>query len=243
MKKFICHTAVIFIFCTIFSVCPVFAQRSARPENTYHYDKMVLAIQKAGAPYIENGYIVFTAETGPRTFGIAFDFENYSVIHPFEIRKRRDIDDNVTDTLFFYALAIPPKLLELSYRVVIDGLWTCDPLNPDLRYDSESGMMLSHVSIANRIADETEATGKSIRFVYEGEQGQSVKLTGTFTSWDPWIYELAETRPGFYELNVSLPPGTYYYNYMVGMTPMLDKTNPNRAYSNLGRTVSVIEVN
>lgn len=230
----------IFIFLTS-SLMPLYAQ--SNDDNNYNYGKLILSLKGYGAPVVRNGYVVFTAELGPRNIGIAFDFENYSVVHPFQIRRTYDIDENLRESLFFYALEIPEHLLELSYRLVIDGLWTYDPLNPDTYFDQKSGVKISHVYIADSFPAETEPSNKNrIRFIYEGERGQKVKLTGTFTNWDPWIYELQETRPGFYEISLNLPPGTYYYNYMIGMTPVLDKTNPNRAYTKDGRRASTIVV-
>ena len=80
-------------------------------------------------------------------------------------------------------------------------------------------------------------------FIYKGESGQKVNLAGTFTNWDPWIYELKETSPGLYELELPLPAGKYYYNYYIGLTPVLDNTNPKKIYTKDGRSASVLTVN
>lgn len=240
MRKFIWHFPFLFL---IFFASNAFAQRNALPDNTYVYDNLIVSIPGTGAPFVKDGYVVFTAEQGARNIGIAFDFENYSVIHPFEIRKTRDMDENVTGNLFFYALAIPAHTLEISYRLVMDGMWTADPLNPDSYYDAKTGIKISHVFIADSFNQETEIRGKNVRFVYHGKPNQTVKLTGTFTNWDPWIYELTETKPGFYEIDIALREGTYYYNYMIGMTPLLDSTNPNKAYTAEGRRSSVLVIN
>lgn len=238
MRKFV--SRLVSLILLALAILPIYAQED---DDSYTYSKLILSLRGTGAPYIKDGYVVFTAELGPRNIGIAFDFENYSVVHPFEIRRTYDMDDKLSGSLFFYALDIPERTLELSYRLVIDGLWTADPLNPDTYFDPKLGVTISHIYIADAYQQETEPTSKNrVRFVYEGDINQKVKLTGTFTNWDPWIYEMEETKPGFYELNVTLPPGTYYYNYMVGMTPVLDRTNPNRAYTRDGRRASMIVV-
>lgn len=238
MRKFVCRLAILFLL--TLAITPIYAQQD---DDSYTYSKLIISLPGTGAPYIKDGYVVFTAELGPRNIGIAFDFENYSVVHPFKIRRTYDMDENLTGSLFFYAFEIPERMLELSYRLVIDGLWTYDPLNPDTHFDNKIGVTVSHVFIADSFQQETEPVNKNkVRFIYEGKQGQIVKLTGTFTNWDPWIYELQETRPGFYEISLNLPPGTYYYNYMIGMTPILDKTNSSRAYTRDGRRASMIVV-
>ena len=224
------------------TVLPVQAQHAET--NAYQYDKTILEIPHAGAPYIDSGYVVFTAQQNCRSIGIAFDYENYAIIHPFQIRSTRDMDGTVTANLFFYVMPIPPQVLDLSYRLIIDGLWTADPLNPDSYYDEQSGVTLSRMKIAESLPVETAATDSTqVRFVYSGAHGQTVKLSGSFTNWDPWIYTLKETQPGFYELSLPLPPGTYYYQYVIGMDAFIDHTNPERAYTAEGRTASVITVN
>ena len=49
--------------------------------------------------------------------------------------------------------------------------------------------------------------------------------------------------PGLYELELPLTTGTYYYNYYLGLTPILDNTNPEKIYTADGRSASVIRVN
>ena len=83
----------------------------------------------------------------------------------------------------------------------------------------------------------------SVKFIYKGESGLKLNLAGTFTNWDPWIYEMVETSPGLYELELPLPAGKYYYNYYIGLTPILDNTNPQKIYTTDGRSASVLTVN
>ena len=145
--------------------------------------------------------------------------------------------------MLFFLLERPAKLKNISYRLIIDGLWTTDPNNPNKIYDPTSGVSVSTVNVGilkPEITNATETDG--VKFIYQGESGQQVRLGGTFTNWDSWIYELKETKPGFYELVLPLPEGTYYYNYYLGMNSISDKTNPKKAYTSDGRTTSVIEV-
>ena len=83
----------------------------------------------------------------------------------------------------------------------------------------------------------------SVKFIYKGESGLKLNLAGTFTNWDPWIYQLEEIQPGLYELELPLTTGTYYYNYYLGLTPILDNTNPEKIYTADGRSASVLTVN
>ena len=171
------------------------------------------------------------------------DFENYKIIHPYQAHVNRGADGNVTGSVLFYVLERPKNLSELSYRIITDGLWTADPDNPNNEYDGESGITVSKLDLGGTLPEATTNNANTgVTFIYNGGRGEQVRLAGTFTNWDSWIYELKETKPGFYELTLPLPRGKYYYNYYLGMTAVVDKTNPNRVYTQDGRTASVVEV-
>ena len=82
-----------------------------------------------------------------------------------------------------------------------------------------------------------------VRFIYKGKSGQKVRLGGSFTNWDSWIYELTEVQPGLYILDLPLPPGTYQYAYYIGMNSYVDTSNPQRVWSADGKAASQITVN
>ena len=143
----------------------------------------------------------------------------------------------------FFTLERPADLKEISYRLVIDGLWTPDPVNTNNYYDAETGVSLSKVEIGSTLPVVTGTNSESItRFIYNGESGKTVRIGGTFTNWDSWIYEMPETAPGKYELYLPLPPGTYYYAYYSGLNRFPDPTNPAKAYTPDGKTVSAITI-
>lgn len=241
MKRFFSLIASGFMLVSFFA----YAENSDVPpeKDLYEYNNIIAKLEEPKEPAITENYIVFTEKTGPRFIGIAFDFENYQKIHPFMLHKNTDSEGNVTNSLMFFILERPEFLTEISYRLVIDGLWTFDPNNSNSQYDSETGITISKVYINETKPEITRTTKeKGTKFIYSGEPGQTVRLSGNFTNWDSWIYELKETRPGFYELSLPLPIGKYYYNYYLGMTPIVDKSNPNRAYTADGRTSSVIVV-
>lgn len=231
------------IIAGILLCCVLYAQDYYKEIETYEYNNLINSINKVQEPIVTDKYIVFTAETGPRFVGIAFDFENYQTIHPFKIKNSRDFNDEIISSIMFFSLERPADLTEISYRLVIDGLWTPDPVNTNSYYDAETGVSLSKVEIGSTLPVVTGTNSESItRFIYNGESGKTVRIGGTFTNWDSWIYELEETSPGFYEISIPLPQGKYYYNYFLGMKAITDKTNPEKAYTEDGRISSVITV-
>ena len=170
-------------------------------------------------------------------------------MHSFYKNTFYDIDLEPRDGVLFFVCKLPEKTRKVSYRLVIDGVWTIDPLNDQKYYDYEADTFFSYLEVTTPEEIKTEkvlATGKSkdtIRFIYKGKPDQKIRLGGTFTNWDSYIYELNETSPGFYELNLSLSPGTYYYAYYNGNSSFVDNTNPNKAYTADGKVASILEVN
>jgi hypothetical protein len=128
---------------------------------------------------------------------------------------------------------------------------------PDQYYDTQTGIHLSELTVHKRKALATrinssdnmglQTAGSSqldgaTHFVYRGKSGQKVRLAGTFTKWDSWIYELRETAAGLYELDLPLPSGTYYYVYYIGAERFPDRTNHDMAWTDDGRQVSKLVV-
>lgn len=244
MKSFFKNHRIFFAF---FIICSSFLyaenQQNASEKDLYEYNNIVAKLEKTSEPFVTEDYVVFTQKTGPRFLGIAFDFENYQTIHPFMKHTNYDYDGNTTTSVMFYILERPKNLKEISYRLIIDGLWTSDPNNSNLYYENNFGLSISKVDLGEpkpKVTNSEDQNGT--KFIYNGEPGQTVRIAGTFTNWDSWIYELKETEPGYYELNIPLPSGKYYYNYYLGMNRIVDKTNPNRAYTSDGITSSVIVV-
>ena len=243
MKKLIVVTLLLAV--TLFGVggMGLYAEDHSNFQN-FELATLLHKIDKACAPVITDDYIIFTSEPNYRFVGIAFDFENYQVIHPFQVLTRTDEEGVVTRKHMFYAYKRQHKFTTIKYRLILDGLWTTDPLNPEKEYDDSVNLYFSKVEDPDSIRISTETTDDdSVHFIYRGKSGQKVRLSGTFTNWDPWIYTLNETSPGFYELKLPLTTGTYYYNYLIGMTAILDETNPNKAYTADGRSANVIKVN
>ncbi len=239
MKNFLCIAVCLLFIGTGFA-----AAKDMPPEpDTYDYDSLVESLKGVSAPFVSGDFIVFTARNTARFVGIAFDFENFKVIHPFKLHKLIDGDGKTTGSWFFYLLDRPKNTHSISYRLVIDGLWTIDPENTDSYYDIPNGIELSRLNINVVDPPVTEKRSDGLtHFVCNAPTGLKIRLGGTFTNWDSWIYEMTEVAPGLYELAIPLPEGKYFYNYYRGMTPFLDDTNPMKGYTLDGRTASCIVI-
>ncbi|MGP1587740.1 MAG: isoamylase [Treponemataceae bacterium] len=220
-------------------------------DEEYYVQNLITDLTKVQAPKVSEGFVIFTADKNSRFTGIAFDFEGYKTVHPFYRNISYDIDLKPQDSILFYICKIPEKVRKITYRLVIDGIWTTDPVNPNKFYDYEADTYLSYVEIltpelrkTEKLFKPQESSGEKnlVNFVYQGKAGQRIRLGGNFTNWDSYIYELKETKEGFYEISLYLPPGLYYYNFYKGTSSFLDSTNPKKAYTDDGRIVSAIEI-
>ncbi len=217
------------------------------------YHSLAASILKPSSPLISGRMVAFTADGKARHVGIAFEHENFRQIHSFQRIIRRDMagnpqkeaDGSLRSQVLFWIGTIPPGLTELRYRLVIDGLWTTDPLNTNVFYDYTTGLSLSVLPV--ELDDEfTTVAAKTdgVTFRYEGRSGQTIRLAGTFNNWDPFMYEMTETVPnsGRYEISLPLPPGTWYYAFFDGMSQIADNSSETKVYTRDGRVASVIRV-
>ncbi|MCH5282553.1 MAG: glycogen-binding domain-containing protein [Treponema sp.] len=213
---------------------------------SFEYREVAHKLREPKAPFEKDGMIIFSANEGPHYVGIAFDFENFQKIHPFQKRIILDENGKKSSAWYFYILEEYPQTDKILYRLIIDGLWTTDPMNPKQYYDEMTGIRLSQIDVERKYeaatSVKTSANGKSVHFVYKGKSGQKVRVSGTFSNWDSWIYQLAETSRGTYELTLPMNEGTYYYVYCIGTKEFPDLTNHERAIKDNGQAVSKITV-
>ena len=213
--------------------------------SAFQVESLTLHLHLAGLhraipPQVFEGHLVLTAEGPFRHVGASFSHESFRSIHSFERNAHG---------LFVLAIPVPHETREpLKYRLVVDGIWCRDVINPLFERDSRTGAVFSLAKVpflssarpgAWKIVAED---GRTARFRYETDPGQYVTLVGDFNAWDPFIHELRETSPGTYELNLPLPSGEHRYAFLVRGDRVPDPLNPNRLYDSSGRTVSVIRI-
>lgn len=203
----------------------------------------ISGITEAQSPIIRERTVVFTASPKARWTGIAFAHEEYKEIHNFERVNLRGDEDEIVSSFLFFVYEIPEPLMEVEYRLVVDGLWTTDPLNKNSRYDQRLGINSSLITVNTPPAKRTEQLSDGrVRFIFSGNSGEHVTLAGSFNNWDPYMYYLQEVSPGVYTITLPISAGTQYYVFYVGAIRTVDKTNSNRGYTPDGKYVSVLEV-
>jgi hypothetical protein len=242
MKKKLCFFLLLTISFSIFAAEKKIEPTTAKDIADYARTKIIDQIEKPCAPYVQDGYLIFTADKSARFVGIAFDYEDFRIVHPFQRLSHYEADGVPVDSVLFYVTTYPKDIDKVSYKLIIDGLWTTDPLNKERFFDKTTNSMLSVVAVEKPAPVTEKHNNGFVRFVYYGASGQSIRLGGTFNNWDSYMYELTEISPGIYQIYLPLPPGTYYYNFYNGINALLDMKNSDRAYTVDGRTASIIKV-
>ena len=208
-------------------------------EATRRHIKIVETTE-AAAPEIMDDFVFFSCKPAhpARYAGIVFAHEEFRTTHLFE--------RNAHGVLFFF-YPIPEDVRSLDYRFVVDGLWMPDTKNP-LRIRADAGVILSRLDLPQRsetvpIKSPVIRSDGNVEFTAKGPPGRDIYLSGTFNGWDPYMYRLAEVRPGLYTFTLRLLPGTYYYLFNVEGRKHPDPLNPHRGADSEGYEISILSVN
>jgi len=214
----------------------------------------LLGLSAPEPPQIIDNMLVFTACSSLRRVGIAFADEGFSRVHWFRplmvaddplarIRLRR-APAHRDSGIAFHAREIPDGATHIEYRLIVNGLWTTDPANPNTRRDGISGSTMSVVSIPRRPQTNHPLRGQfdGLHFVFRGPPGETVTVAGSFNAWDPFMYELREGPPGTYSIQIPLPPGRHQYVFFHRGERVLDPYNPARVFSREGLAASEVVI-
>ena len=219
----------------------------------------LLMLPGPSAPIIYENFALFTASSDFRRVGVAFAHENFSTVHwfrqllvprarldePVAVPARRGAPDPFVDSgILFHVHQIPENIRELEYRLVINGLWTTDPLNSQTRRDPVSGLVLSVITVPQMPLRPNPLMGlpQGLTFSFRAPPGETVTVAGCFNRWDPFMFEMTEGPAGFFSINIPLPPGTYQYVFFHRGQRFTDPYNPRRVFSRDGRAASEIVV-
>ncbi|MDR0377693.1 MAG: glycogen-binding domain-containing protein [Spirochaetaceae bacterium] len=224
----------------------------ALDRESYQFIDRLLTLKGPGQPELLDDGVLFTAPSSSRSVGIAFAHEGFAKVYWFQklmkIRgdpeaanlKKEDPNLYQDSGILFYAHPFPADQRELEYRLIIDGLWTADPLNPVRRMDDRSGIYRSVVILPKQRQPPSAFDGPpgTLSFTYRASSGETITVAGDFNGWDPFMYELRETAPEFYSLILPLPPGVYHYVFYHRGQRFPDPNNPARVYKSTGEAVS-----
>ena len=221
--------------------------------ESYQFIDYLRGISAPAKPEIYEDGVIFTASSTFQRVGISFSHEGYSRVHWFKRlmipedmvqlvsaeKNRSKINPNRDSGIMFHVESIPAGIKNMDYRLIIDGLWMVDPLNP-LVVTGNSGVVESRLPLPARFSTALAmgAPPGTYRFSYRSGPGESITVGGTFNNWDPFMYELREQSPGLYTLTLPLPPGSFQYVFFHRGERIPDPDNTRRLYTRDGKIVS-----
>ncbi|MDR2447611.1 MAG: glycogen-binding domain-containing protein [Treponema sp.] len=221
--------------------------------TSYQFINHLVNLKNSGAPEAMDDGILFTAPATYKKVGIAFAHEGFSKVYWFQkLLIPDDAPNPQSETnakqsppvvykdsgILFFTYTAPAGVDSVEYRLIINGLWTTDPSNPNQRID-ESGLARSIAPMpkVSRPLDPLDAPAGVVTFRFDTFPHETIYVAGSFNNWDPFMYEMKEKTPGHYELTLSLPPGTYQYAFFYRGERHLDQNNRSRVYRD-GRSAS-----
>ena len=220
--------------------------------GSHQFIEHIREITAPVAPHVYENAVLFTASSSHSRVGISFAHEGYARVHWFRpLRLPRDAtefinargrvirgaDQTVDSGIMFHLEPIPADLNNLDYRMVIDGLWLADPVNP-ITVSGPFGFVESRVPLPPKPQHQIPPEPGTFRFLLRAPRGESISVGGSFNNWDPFMYQLRETEPGIYTLTLPLPPGTFQYVFFSRGEWIPDPANERRRFSQDGRMVS-----
>lgn len=204
--------------------------------NSFKLHIRVSEMKESESPFIFGENIVFSykpSKKNVRHVGISFLNEDFSKIYNLHRNE---------NGVYFYLYKYP-KLNEVSYKFIEDGVWVNDKNNTLL--SNNNFIKLSSFRIPKNNIKELDSPivkNQKVTFKVREESGSSVYLTGDFNSWNPFLYPLDEVKEGIFTITLTLPKGKYGYYYISNGERKLDIENFNRGYSRLGEEVSIFSI-
>lgn len=257
--KFFLRVWTILITALLLAAAPATAQVI----NDMGLHLKVRLLEEAQPPEIVDGRVLLTYRSNSfnRYVAAAFEHENYRRIHEYRRVERTGTD------MFFLLVPIPQGVDALEYRVIVDGLWQADPVNPRSREDG-AGRRVSVFSLPEQPASQPEPPlvreDGMVEFVFDRErarremlrtaEGQlvgfaeladgAVYVAGSFNNFDPFMYRLRPEGRDSTRLSVTIPltRGTHYYYFVISGEKVLDPLNPERRTRQGGRRVNQVVV-
>jgi hypothetical protein len=151
---------LLFLICALFGLTISIGNVQAADLGSVDFIDFLLSLREPGRPIVFDDAVVFTASGAYSKVGIAFAHEGYAKIYrfkkllvPINETAAYDPDSKIPQEMLrdsgilFYTYEVPSGLPRLDYRLIIDGLLTADPLNPDNFVERSIGLTVSRAPI------------------------------------------------------------------------------------------------
>ena len=214
--------------------CLLLGPAAAFAANPISLDIAVKSMRTSQPPRMVDDVLVlsFKPERPIRFVGVRFAHEAWKILHPYAMNERG---------VFVLDYPVPEGVLEIRYRIVVDGLWMADPANPVTDSDA-AGVSFSVFRLENEpartVVNPKPDSGGALTFVFRGSPGRRVSIVGDFNNWDPFMDPLDETTPGSYAVTIRVPAGEHWYYFFSDGRRILDRFNAQTGGDPDGGTVN-----
>jgi hypothetical protein len=176
-----------------------------------------------GKSLIEKGVLITYKNRNTNNIKIAGDFSNWK---PVNMSKGN------YGIWYYFINDFNGNNNVIRYKLIADGIWLVDPMNPD-KEDDNSGSYVSIIYPIN-ISDEKNITYRLIEdqlveFRIYKPKAKYVSLVGDFNNWNPENDLLKKNKNGVWTLVKRLSPGIYKYKYIIDGVRAVDLYNSNNA--------------
>jgi 1,4-alpha-glucan branching enzyme len=209
-----------------------FLKQADGPQNL----KMIRTGSGSGQSTLCQEGTLFTYRSrGARSVQIAGSFNDWKPVR----MERSD------SGIWYHFLPATTAKSDVTYKYLVDGIWTPDPLN----YDRRDDRMGSYLSVAEPVV-KPEGKQVSWRKTVQGAiefriykpKASFISLVGDFNNWNPEDDILAKGQDGIWRLRKKLFPGLYRYQYVVDGDWLPDTYNIRSGSDTTGAVCSIIEI-
>ncbi len=193
----------------------------ARAVPALALDMAVKGLTTAEPPHMVGDVLIlsYRGDSATRFVAARFEHEAYQVLHTYNRNP---------NGVFVLDYEVPEGVLNIRYRIVVDGLWMEDPTESETDTD-QFGTVLSVFALAQEpfrpIVNPKQQPDGSLTFTFRGTPGKRVSLIGDFNNWDPFMDYLTETAPGVFSITLRVAPGPHWYCYFTEGRRVLDRYN------------------
>ena len=235
-----CRKKIPLLRCLILACVAVGAASPLFAATPLTLDLALNGLKDAQPPHLVEDVLILSykpdREHVVRFVGARFETEDYAALHPFTINQYG---------VYVLDYEVPENTRVIRYRLVVDGLWVNDPLNPSSEQDDQGNLislfMLEKEPTRPILNPQRDPDG-SVTFVFRGPPGRRVTIQGDFNNWDPFVNQLIEIEPGMYRITLRLLPGGHWYRFFADGQRLLDQFNSDTAQDPDGLPVSYFEV-
>jgi hypothetical protein len=204
----------------------------------------------SSSPIINNNFITFNyADQNAKEVTIIFSFDQYKM--NYHMLKQKD--GTFTLTLNTDLLTHNLKSGKYYYKLIVDGIYTHDPLNPNLVNDPYLGE-ISYFSIDDLLTDNNKGPVKvdesTVRFYYVSssfaDKINRIMLVGNFNRFKPYEFYLKrsseDSRVWYVDVPINKDQKNLQYMFVVDGAWVKDPHNSQVGINEAGQEVSLFYV-